>query len=239
MLKLLLDIGNTATKAAIADGERLLCVARYDTFTEQEWLPLWKKYTPTVAFVASVRPDTQNETTLLQQYLEKVTVFDHHTPLPIRNLYVTPHTLGADRLAAAVGAHHLFPARDCLIIDCGTAITVDFLSSAGEFKGGNISPGLQMRFKALHNFTGQLPMGRLNEEAAPVGTTTQEAIEAGVLHGTVKEIAGYMAQYATFTPILTGGDAFFLVKQIKNPIFVVCNLNLIGLAKIAEYNVHL
>ncbi len=239
MLKLILDIGNTATKAAIADGERLLCVSRYDTFTENEWLPLHEKYKPSVAIVASVRKEELSNMAWLAGSVKKLITFSHRTPIPIRNLYATPETLGADRLAAAIGAHHLFPKHDCMIIDCGTAITIDFLSSTGEFIGGNISPGLHTRFRALHHFTERLPLRELNEDVGHIGTTTHEAIEAGVLHGVVKEIEGYMVESTGSTTILTGGDAFFLAKKIKNPIFVVCNLNLIGLAKIADYNAYI
>jgi type III pantothenate kinase len=158
--------------------------------------------------------------------------------MPLCNRYVTPATLGVDRLAAAVGAATLFPKRECLIIDCGTAITIDFLSAAGEFLGGNISPGLQMRFKALHTFTAALPMGRADRHTPLIGVSTQEAVEAGVVQGAVNELEGYLAQYTVYTPVFTGGDAFYFAKRIKKPIFVIVNLNFIGLAKIVEHNVH-
>ncbi|MDR1406154.1 MAG: type III pantothenate kinase [Prevotellaceae bacterium] len=237
--KWLLDIGNTAAKIAVADHEKLLAVRQCETITDDILRPLAQTYRPAVAVVASVRKDTDAEQALLQRYAGKIIFCTPAMPLPVRNLYATPETLGFDRLAAAVGAHHLFPQRNCMIIDCGTAMTIDFVSSHGEFSGGNISPGLQMRFKALHRFTAQLPMGAATGHVAAVGTTTQEALEAGVVHGIVHELEGYMSACGSAAAIFTGGDAIYFAKRIKNPIFVIRNLNFTGLAKIADYNAHL
>jgi type III pantothenate kinase len=239
MYKLLLDIGNTSVKAAVADRNRILTVRRTDDCSGDFLRPLVEQYRPAAAIVASVRGDGAQTAEWLQTHVKKVLVFSHKTPVPVRNLYATPATLGVDRLAAAVGASTLFPQRECLVIDCGTAITVDFLSAAGKFIGGNISPGLQMRFKALHTFTAGLPMGNAGDTVATIGTNTQEAIEAGVVQGAVNELEGYLAQYPACTPVFTGGDVFYFAKRIKKPIFVTWNLNFIGLAKIVDYNVHI
>ncbi|MDR0694745.1 MAG: type III pantothenate kinase [Prevotellaceae bacterium] len=239
MTKLLLDIGNSAVKIAVADHEKLLAVQQHETLTDDILQPLVQTCKPGIAVVASVRKDGEAVKKQLQAYVKKVLFCTPALPLPVHNLYATPGTLGIDRLAAVVGAQHLFPQRDCMIIDCGTAITIDFLSRHGTFPGGNISPGLQMRFKALHRFTEQLPMGAVTGSAAPVGTTTQEAIEAGVVLGIVHELEGYIHAYPGVTVIFTGGDAIYFAKRIKNPIFVVPNLNFTGLAKIADYNAYL
>ena len=238
MLKLLLDIGNTAIKIALADNEKLLTVASQAALTDDVLQSLTQTGKPDMAVVASVRKDRDDVKKQLQAYVKKVLFCTPAMPLPVRNLYATPGTLGFDRLAAAAGAHALFPQRDCMIIDCGTAITIDFLNRQGEFSGGNISPGLQMRFKALHCFTERLPMGAVTGSVAPVGTTTQEAIEAGVVQGIVHELDGYIQAYPVATTIFTGGDAIYFAKRIKNPIFVVPNLNFTGLAKIADYNAY-
>jgi type III pantothenate kinase len=241
--KLLLDIGNTTAKAAVVGRTGIVSVQRCDALTgdaQRRLLqPLLHRYRPSVAMVASVRGAAAQVSALLQPHVQKVVVLTSKTPVPVNNLYATPETLGMDRLAAAVGAAHLFPRRDCLIIDCGTAITIDFLSSAGNFLGGNISPGLQARFKALHSFTAQLPMGNVTDKVAEIGVSTREAVEAGVLHGAVKELEGYIEQYPENIPILTGGDVFYFAKKIKKPIFVNCNLIFIGLAKIADYNAYI
>jgi type III pantothenate kinase len=175
---------------------------------------------------------------MLRGYVKKVIAFNPKTPVPIKNCYATPETLGVDRLAAAVGANYLFPATDCLIFDCGTAITIDFVSQNGEFLGGNISPGLQTRFKALNTFTSKLPLEDIAENVPTMGTTTATAIQAGVLNGISYEIETYIDRNPHCTIIFTGGDAFFLVKNIKNSIFVICNLVMIGLNRIVNYNVY-
>jgi type III pantothenate kinase len=239
MNKLIIDAGNTATKLAIVDRTKILSVQRHEKIDEETLQSICQLYHPAVAIIASVQRNNDSEIALIKQYVKEVLLFTHETPIPIRNLYATPETLGVDRLAAAVGANCLFPAHNCTIIDCGTAITIDFVSSSGEFKGGNISPGLQIRFKALHDFTGRLPLMSINENIVPIGTTTQEAIETGVLQGAVNELEGYMHQYSENITILTGGDAIYFAKKIKKPIFAVRNLNIIGLAKIADYNAHI
>ncbi|MDR0668059.1 MAG: type III pantothenate kinase [Prevotellaceae bacterium] len=239
MYTLLLDIGNSSVKAAVGEGDRLLSVARADRCTESFLQSLTACYRPAAAIVSSVRGDGAAVAARLQAHVSKVIVLSHTTPIPIRNLYDTPDSLGVDRLAAAVGAAALFPQRTCLIIDCGTAITIDFLDASGAFIGGNISPGLTMRFRALHTFTAGLPMVAAGEMVAAIGASTREAIESGVVRGTLHELEGYLAQYPAGTPVFTGGDAFYLAKRIKKPIFVACNLNFIGLAKILHYNVSL
>lgn len=239
MNKLLLDIGNTAVKIAVAHHEKLLTVQRHEQLTDAILQPLLQTWQPAVAVVASVRKDGDTVKEQLQPYVKKIIFCTPTMPLPVRNLYAAPETLGVDRLAAAVGASFLFPRRDCMIIDCGTAITIDFLNSRYEFSGGNISPGLQMRFKALHRFTEQLPVGAATGNIPPVGATTQEAIAAGVVRGIVYELQGYLHTYSAMTTIFTGGDAIYFAKRIKNPIFAVRNLNFIGLAKIADYNAYI
>ncbi|MDR3351154.1 MAG: type III pantothenate kinase [Prevotellaceae bacterium] len=237
--RLLIDIGNTAVKIAVARREQILAVQQHAQLTDAVLKPLLQTYAPGMAVVASVRKDRETEEQQLQTYVKKILFCTPDMPLPVRNLYATPGTLGFDRLAAAAGAHYLFPQRDCMIVDCGTAITVDFLSCRGEFLGGNISPGLEMRFKALHRFTEQLPLGALTGNAAPVGKNTQEAIEAGVVQGILHELEGYIRDYPATTAVFTGGDTIYFAKRIKKPIFVVRNLNFTGLAKIADYNAYL
>ena len=149
-------------------------------------------------------------------------------------MYGTPHTLGADRIYASVGAHSLFPGKDCVIIDFGTAITFDFLTSRGEFLGGNISPGLDTRFRALNHFTGKLPLLERVDSVELVGNSTTGAMESGVILGTLFEIEGYIRNYPGYNFIFTGGDAIFFAEKLKSPIFVVCNLVLMGLSQIAK-----
>jgi type III pantothenate kinase len=144
------------------------------------------------------------------------------TPVPIGNAYATPQTLGADRLAAAVGGVELFPDSDLLIIDFGTAITIDYVEG-GVFLGGNISPGMTTRFRALADYTAKLPLCQATEAQLSYGTTTREAIEQGVMQGITHEIEGYINEfkqkYCDLLVFLTGGDEKPLKNRIKNCIF--------------------
>ncbi len=167
---------------------------------------------------------------------------DHSTPVPIKNLYATPDTLGMDRLAAAVGANVMFPDRTCLIIDFGTAITFDVVTAAGEFLGGTISPGARTRLRALNEFTETLPLCELpDDEIAFPADNTLDAIQSGVVRGIVAETEAYIAEVnerfgAGVKIIFTGGDADYFAKRVKSPIFVASELVFYGLNAILEYN---
>ena len=161
------------------------------------------------------------------------------TPTPIGNAYKSPETLGVDRLAAAVAAVEVMGCSDCLVVDFGTAITID-LVEGGVYRGGNISPGVRTRFRALHDYTGRLPECSATDEIVEYGTSTSQAIEQGVMQGITYEIEGYIshfsAQNVKISLIFTGGDAKYFVKRIKNAIFAKCELVICGLNRILEYN---
>ena len=165
----------------------------------------------------------------------------HQTLLPIQNNYMTPETLGLDRLAAAIGAKELFPDLDLLVIDAGTAMTLDLIERNGSFSGGNISPGMRIRFRSLHEFTKKLPLIEEADKYPSVGQTTEEAIRAGVINGMIFEIDGTIEllkkKYPQIQPVLTGGDALFFERRLKSHIFVKFEITLIGLNRILEYNV--
>ncbi|MCE7040965.1 type III pantothenate kinase [Dyadobacter sp. CY312] len=165
------------------------------------------------------------------------------TPLPISKNYKTPETLGADRIAAATGAQYLFPDKDLLIIDMGTCITYDYLDHKGSFEGGLISPGVKMRFNALHTFTKRLPQLEPVKVPELIGKSTREAIESGVMNGVLGEVEGIIERYRHISPslsvVLCGGDTTFFESSLKPAIFVVPELVLIGLNRILRYNVAL
>ena len=192
------------------------------------------------AILSSVKPYDDELNQFLTENFEQFIELDHTTSLPIENLYETPETLGKDRLAAAVGANELFPDQNLLVIDAGTAITYDLVSDKNQFLGGNISPGLEMRFKSLHQFTGKLPLVDKNEEFQPIGQNTTEAIRAGVQNGMIYELAQtidfFNRNYQNLQIIMTGGDSNFFDKKLNYSIFVHFNLTLIGLNRILEYN---
>ncbi len=178
---------------------------------------------------------------LLKAKLATFFVLDEQMALPIQIGYETPHTLGKDRIAAVVGAQCLRPKRDVLVIDAGTAITYELLEASGLYVGGNISPGMTTRFRALHHFTQKLPLVSEPEEVPWVGVSTVSAIQAGVVNGIVLEMDGYITQlrqkYPDLLVFLTGGHSFYFERRLKNRIFADINLVLIGLNRILEYNV--
>lgn len=240
-MNLIVDVGNTRVKYSVFEnGEELYATTSSHTQCIEEVgklvhsYPMLKK-----GIVSSVRTDTQELLAYLNKHFTTIE-FTHSTPIPLKICYKTPNTLGADRLAGAAGASMLFPNKAILAIDMGTAITIDYVSAKGEFIGGNISPGMNLRFNALHQLTHKLPLENSQENTPPVGQTTTEAIRAGVQEGIKHEVSGYIQNFLTTNPlgivIITGGDAFFFAKIIKYPIFVVYNLAMIGLHTILEYN---
>ena len=171
-------------------------------------------------------------------------VLDNRTPLPIYNHYSTPQTLGADRLAAVVGAYYEAPLltgehAPALVIDLGTAITYDFITSDGHYLGGNISPGMDMRFRALHTFTDRLPLVDPHGEHPSIGHSTDTAIRCGILDGIRYEIEGTIRQFLVKYPqlliFLTGGDAIDFEETPKNRIFADKFLVAKGLNYILQY----
>ena len=177
----------------------------------------------------------------MRKRLRHFIYLDERVALPVKIGYETPETLGKDRLAAVVGATYLRPGRNILIIDAGTAITYELVEASGLYKGGNISPGMTTRFRALHQFTSRLPLVMETEEIPLVGTSTGMAIRAGVVNGIVYEMDGYIdtlkAKYPDLLVFLTGGHSFYFERRLKNSIFADINLVLIGLNRILEYNV--
>ena len=194
----------------------------------------------TQAILSSVKPVDEELLQFLSGNFDLFIELDHLTELPIENLYETPETLGKDRLAAAVGANELFPDQNILVIDAGTAITYDLVSEKNQFVGGNISPGLQMRFKALNHFTGKLPLVSYSDEFQSIGKNTTDAIRAGVQNGILYEIAQtidvFNENYQNLQIVMTGGDSIFFDKKLNYSIFVHFNITLIGLNRILEHN---
>jgi len=241
-LNLVIDIGNSVSKGAIFDRQSCIFMITRDIIRAADIQDLITEC-PDIdhSIISTVRKDEPSFTGLLKEKGIGVLQLDHLTPLPIRNSYRTKETLGYDRIAAAVGANARYPEQDILIIDMGTAITIDFVSSKNEFLGGNISPGLVMRFRSLYEFTSRLPQVEPAEQNALLGDDTESAIRAGVQNGIIFELDGYINEqkmrYPRLQVLMTGGDAVLFDKKLKNSIFVDLNLNLFGLHRILEYNV--
>ncbi len=239
-MNLVIDIGNTVAKLAAFDGSSLIEVAYDSNRTLEHLSEFSRKYTFTKGIVATVIDLNEQAEAELSALPVPLLRLDEHTPLPVKNLYETPHTLGYDRMAAVVGANGQCPGRDILVVDAGTCITYEFIDASGCYRGGNISPGLQMRFKALHRFTGRLPLVSPEGRCLPLGKDTDTAIRAGVLCGMKYEISGYITElkhkYPELLVFLTGGDEFSFDTSIKNIIFADKFLVLKGLNRILIYN---
>lgn len=241
-MNLVIDQGNTVCKLAVFDSGNLL----WRETKSEPAIPFLKEIMAdypeiSAGILSSVGMFDPEIQAFLKKILKTFIILDATTPLPIVNNYSSKDTLGYDRIADAVGAFSLFPGNNVLIIDAGTAITIDLLTSKGEFYGGNISPGLDLRFKSLHNFTKKLPLVEKESVYPLLGRSTREAILAGVINGVTFEIEGYIdmlkSEFIDLKIILTGGDIKYFDKKLKNSIFANSNLNLTGLNRILEYNV--
>lgn len=239
-MNLVIDIGNTRTKFSVMNRGEVLITVPVDEL-KPEHIGLLKHEYPDLqkAILCSVKDYPVALRAELERF-EKFIELDENTPLPVKNLYKTPGTLGKDRIAAAVGAFDLYPETNLLIIDAGTAITYDIVNASGEFLGGNISPGIGMRFKALHAFTDKLPLVKQQPFDRLFGTNTEEAILAGVQNGVIFEvdraIDTFKDFYKNLKVIITGGNAEFFERKLKNSFFVNFNLIALGLNRILETN---
>ena len=214
----------------------------YKSFSSAEVERLFELYDITDSIISSVVNIEAAVVNALSRRSQHFVLFDHNTPVPITNRYDTPHTLGQDRLAAAVGAKALCPNENLLIIDVGSAITYDFVSADGEYLGGNIAPGLKMRFTMLHRMTKKLPLVEVEEkELIPLfGKNTRDAIAAGVIRGVAYEVKGYMRtlrdKVPHFKTYLTGGNAPYILNNVRMEMQFEKHLVLVGLNEILVYN---
>ena len=240
-MNLVIDIGNTLSKIAVIDSGKILEVFSCEHITLLYLSDILSKYQKVNrAILSSVRGENIEIERFLGRNLGYFLKLTHSVPVPIINCYSTPNTLGMDRVIGAVGAIDLFPNKEILIFDLGSAITIDRITAKGEYLGGNISPGMSMRFKSLNFFTKKLPLCKKNNDISLIGKTTEEAIVNGVINGIINEIDGYIYTFKQnndkIVTIFTGGDANYFVFKVKNAIFADCDLLLKGLNKVLEYN---
>lgn len=237
--RLAVDVGNTSLKCGIFEGRELVSKARFETMSVGELGGWAKRNGASRAIVSTVRKDGVVFCNALREVLptHRLTSL---SKLPFVNSYETPVTLGGDRLAGVAASAVLYPAQDVVVVDAGTAITCDYVSSDGVYEGGTISPGISMRFKALHEHTGALPLVGVESYSRAIGRTTEECIAAGVIDGVLAEVLGFLQKipkFATgFQLILTGGDAEVLEKRLGRPCEVRQELVLEGLNALLEYN---
>lgn len=233
------DFGNTRLKCAVFKDRTFLEEKILPGATDQSILDLIEQYQPAKAILSSVI----NHPPSIEEILAKHTQFHklgHTSKLPLTTPVGKPETIGADRLAICAAAVDLFPGKHNLAIGLGTCITYNYINTRHEFLGGSISPGMNMRFRAMHEQTALLPMIKADHNFPLVGFDTKTNILSGVILGMCKEIDGiieaYALKYDNFNVLLTGGDMGFFVPHLKNKIFADPNLIYKGLYAISEYN---
>lgn len=239
MARLCIDIGNTFEKLAVFDNGELRYYYKIEDMTTAKLDEVIEEYDIKSAILSS----TKIIDPVLREYFDRkmeYIVLDHLTPLPITNSYETPETLGRDRIAAAVGAHVVCPDVTCVIINAGTCITADVLTREGEYLGGNITPGIWMRLKAMHHFTDKLPSVDLVYHDDPLGKSTTQALQNGAVRGAIWEMQAFIdtieARFGTVNVILAGGDTNIFADHLKCKIFARPDLVFIGLNEILRIN---
>ena len=237
-MKLIIDIGNTNTKLALFKHKELVDKLTLDNielikvqrFIDDQYI--------SNAIISSVRSIDSEILKVINHY--KALVLCEDVKIPIQNYYKTPGTLGKDRLAAVIGAYSVYPSKDVLVFDSGTCLTVDFLNSEGEYVGGRISLGIEMRYQALHTLTDKLPLIKKQIMSPMIGCDTTSSIISGVQQGILSEVKSIISDYKLKHPdiiaVITGGDCFFFEKELKSSIFANPNLVLIGLNEILDFN---
>jgi len=234
MSNLIVEIGNTAVKAAWSDRVTLGKTFRYQGEKYHEFiLSLLKKEIARVMVVSSVFPLTEEDITAFSAECGALYILDRGHKELLSSFGLPPH-LSYDRAASIIAARYLFKGKGCTIVDFGTTLSVDFISEDGTFSGGNLSLGFRTRFKALSRYSRSLPLVEIPENPEPVGHGEISSIESGVVSGIVFEIDGYLKIKPENVVVFTGGDANYFAKRMKSSIFVICNLVLMGLALIAD-----
>ncbi|MFI5171586.1 MAG: type III pantothenate kinase [Chitinophagales bacterium] len=245
-MNLVVDIGNTVNKYAVFQNDTIVFQAGETRFKADDLLEVIRKFQIDGSILSAVND--------FDPYIEEVMWRNGNyiklgqlTPIPITNKYLSPETLGNDRLAAAVGANMKFPRANVLSIDAGTCIKYDFVNSDNEYMGGGISPGLGMRLQAMHNFTARLPLidalsSNNNTPVELTGNSTSSSMLSGTYNGALFEVEGmidhYSSQYGNLTVVISGGDHRFFELHVKRKIFALPNLVLEGLNRILNFNLN-
>jgi len=239
---LTVDVGNTRIKAAVFEGSTVLENFVFEkNELEKKIENILKKFQNCSDLVVASVGSIEKISFLAFEKQLNVHFLTNEDHFPFVNKYETPKTLGIDRMVLAAGATLRFPKQNRLVIDAGTCITYDFIDEFDNYLGGAISPGLRLRYEALHNYTARLPLLTLEIPQSYTGSSTAQAIHSGVVNGFVYEIDGfideYRENYSNFIIILTGGDTDFLAKRLKNTIFANSNFLLESLNQTFQYKI--
>ena len=234
MPNLLVEIGNTALKAAWSDGMTLGKTFRYQGEKMFDFIhTLVEKEKPAVMVISSTIEVNSTQEETLRSKCGKLIILDRKRVETISS-YSIPEYLSPDRAASVIGARYLFNGKGCIVFDFGTTLTVDITDEEGNYCGGNVSLGCRTRFKALNRYSRTLPLVDTPVNIRETGNSLKTSIESGVVSGIMFEIQGYLSLFPEKVVVFTGGDALYFAKRMKNSIFVVCNLVLMGLALIAD-----
>ncbi len=238
-ISLCLDFGNTRQKVGVFKGRDFLKEINLPDTSLNCIEALLNEWSPEKIILSSVI----NHDPAIETYLAAKSKFhrlNHTSQLPLTTPVGKPETIGADRLALVAAAVDLFPHSHNLVIGLGTCITYNFINNQHEFLGGSISPGMNMRFRAMHEQTALLPYIKAETQFPLIGYDTKTNLLSGVIWGMSKEIDGiideYALKYSNFNVLLTGGDMPFFVPHLKNRIFADPNLIFKGLYAISEFN---
>ena len=233
------DFGNSRYKAAIFKNGQLDEIVVLEDASIQTLKNLVEQWKPTKTILSSV----VHHDKAIESFLETIAPFHligPHTQLNFSTPVGKPETIGADRIALCAAAVHMYPNQHTLAISLGTCITYNFINNSHEFLGGSISPGMQMRFKSMHEQTALLPLIKPKKDFPLVGYDTKTNLLSGVVWGMAAEINGiieaYEAKYSNFNVLLTGGDLSYFVPRLKKRIFADPNLIFKGLYAISETN---
>lgn len=237
---LALDIGNSRTKLALFEKDTLIQYLILDTEKiEKEIENIFKKINSPIEIIVSSVGKWNSQNLKWLNNLGKTIIISSQTTMPFKNLYETPLSLGIDRMVLVAGAVLKYPLNNKLIIDAGTCITFDFVNEKNEYLGGSISPGIQLRYKSLNDYTDRLPLLTAKYPMTLIGNSTTEAIHSGIINGILCELEGfinkYLDSYPNLTVILTGGDTDFLAKRLKSTIFANSNFLLESLNSLHQY----
>ncbi len=237
---LCIDVGNSRTKATVYDRSGLALDSIVFSGNSTDPIHDLLQQHPSEHVIVSTTGIRNWDLPTLQCKGKNIAL-SSQTPLPIKIVYSTPDTLGQDRIAGACGASALLPGKNCLIVSAGTCMTMDLLTKKGIFLGGNISPGMDMRLQAMHNYTAKLPLVEKSWPRLPFGDTTEHALQNGALLGMVMEIEGMLKRakdaLGDVFVVMTGGNAAFLADRLESQIFVAPELVTQGLFQILEFNV--
>ncbi len=239
MTTLCLDFGNTRLKAAVFNGDNLVDEAILPDDSAASIRSLLNIYKPERSILASVI----DHNAAVERELINATAFhklSHHSKLNFTSAVGKPQTIGADRLALAAAAVHFYPGKNNLVIGLGSCITYNFINQQHQFLGGAISPGMEMRFKSMHDHTAKLPLAQKDFNFPVTGYDTITNLQSGVLAGISFEIGGYIEfyenRYGNFNVVLTGGDAGYFARHLKKKIFADPKFLFKGLYAISEVN---